>query len=113
MDFIEALNKKNVGLYLFCFGNITKEQYDVFNAFCNAFNVIVLCDKMSNCHLDNSIENAFPVLQALSEEDITELAPDLILTIRSNFSFNPEFKGFVARLKSIGLKIDNWYILVF
>ena len=29
LDFIEALNKKNVGLYLFCFGNITKEQYDV------------------------------------------------------------------------------------
>lgn len=29
LDFIEALNKNNVGLYLFCFGNITKEQYDV------------------------------------------------------------------------------------
>ena len=107
---VEYLNKKKILLVCGEGFIFNKEQYDVFNAFCNAFNVIVLCDKMSNCHLDNSIENAFPVLQALSEEDITELAPDLILTIRSNFSFNPEFKGFVARLKSIGLKIDNWYI---
>ena len=88
----------------------TQEQRDVFNDFCNAFNVVVLCDKMSNCHLDNSIENAFPVLQALNDEDVTEVAPDLILTIRGNFSFNPEFKGFVARLKGKGIKLDNWYI---
>lgn len=107
---VDYLNNKKILLVCGEGFVFTKEQSDVFNAFCNTFNVVVLCDKMSNCHLDNSIDNAFPVLQALSDEDITELAPDLILTIRGNFSFNPEFKGFVGRLKSKGFKIDNWYI---
>lgn len=89
---------------------LTEEQRLSIDVFCKKFNAIVLCDKMSNCHISNSIENAFPVLQALNRADISELAPNIIISIRANFSFNPEFKGFVKRIKSKALPIENWFI---
>ena len=67
----------------------TEEQYKILDEFCKKYDAVVLSDKMSNCHVSNSIENAFPVLQALSNADVTELAPDIIISIRANFSFNP------------------------
>lgn len=88
----------------------TEEQYKILDEFCKKYDAVVLSDKMSNCHVSNSIENAFPVLQALSNADVTELAPDIIISIRANFSFNPEFKGFVKRAKLKGSKIENWYV---
>ena len=30
-ELIEQLNQHNIGLYLFCFGEITNEHYDIFN----------------------------------------------------------------------------------
>lgn len=89
---------------------LSEQQRQALNDFCNKFDAAVLCDKMSNCHVDNSVENAFPVLQALGSADVTELAPDLIISIRSNFSFNPELKGFVSRVKKAGLKVENWFV---
>ena len=89
---------------------ITESQRDVLSEFCKKYDAIVLCDKMSNCHLNNGIENSFPVLQALSNADVSELAPDIVITIRANFSFNPEFKGFVKSAQLKGLKITNYYV---
>lgn len=89
---------------------ITELQKDALEKFCKNYDVAVLCDKMSNCHVSNSIENAFPVLQALNTADISELAPDIIISIRSNFSFNPEFKGFVKRAQKNGCKMENWFV---
>ena len=89
---------------------ITGSQRDALSDFCKKYDAIVLCDKMSNCHLNNGIENSFPVLQALSNADVSELAPDIVITIRANFSFNPEFKGFVKRAQVKGLKITNYYV---
>lgn len=86
----------------------TEEQKTAINDFCQKFDAAVLCDKMSNCHVSNSIENAFPLLQALNNADVNELAPDIILSIRNNFSFNPEFKDFVKRIHNH--KIENWFI---
>jgi len=89
---------------------ITELQKNALEKFCKNYDVAVLCDKMSNCHVSNSIENAFPVLQALNTADISELAPDIIISIRSNFSFNPEFKGFVKRAQKNECKMENWFV---
>lgn len=89
---------------------ITKEQHDALNAFCNKFDAVVLCDKMSNCHVDNAIQNTFPLLNAMNSLDLSELAPDVIISIRANFSFNPELKGRVKTMSSKGHKITNWFV---
>lgn len=86
----------------------TEEERLSLDTFCDKFDAIVLCDKMSNCHVNNSIENAFPTLQALSNVDVNELAPDVVISIRANYSFNPEFKAFMNRAK--GHKCENWCI---
>lgn len=86
----------------------TEEERQTLDSFCNMFDAIALCDKMSNCHLKNSIENAFQVLQALSNYDIQELAPDVVISIRANYSFNPEFKSFMSRISDH--KCENWCI---
>lgn len=87
---------------------LTEEERTSLDTFCDKFDAVVLCDKMSNCHVKNSIENAFPVLQALNNVDVNELAPDVVISIRANYSFNPEFKGFMNRAK--GHKCENWCI---
>lgn len=89
---------------------MSNSQTNTLEQFCNQYDVAVLCDKMSNCHLTNSIENAFPVLQAVSGKDIRELSPDIIISIRANFSFNPELKAFVKRARQMGAQIENWYV---
>lgn len=87
---------------------LTEEERTSLDSFCDKFDAVVLCDKMSNCHVKNSIENAFPVLQALNNVDVNELAPDVVISIRANYSFNPEFKGFMNNAK--GHKCENWCI---
>lgn len=88
----------------------TKNQLNDLELFSKKYDAIILSDKMSNCHMSNSIENAFAVLQALSGKDLTEIAPDIIISIRANFSFNPELKGLVRNLRSKGFKIENWFV---
>lgn len=87
---------------------LTDEERESVETFCDKFDAVVLCDKMSNCHVNNSIENAFQVLQALNSADVNELAPDIVISIRANYSFNPEFKGFMNRAKEH--KCENWCI---
>lgn len=87
---------------------LTKEEQAALDTFISKFDCIVLSDKMSNCHHDYAIENAFPVLQAMSRGDVEDCTPDVILSIRANYSFNPEFKGFVSKCSNA--KMENWYI---
>lgn len=87
---------------------LTEKQRCFIEYFCDKFDAIVLCDKMSNCHVRNSIENAFPTLQALNKLDVNELAPDIVISVRANYSFNPEFKRFMKRAK--GHKCENWFV---
>lgn len=89
---------------------ISEKQSAALESFCKKFDAAVLCDKMSNCHVSRSIENAFAVLQALADKDFTELSPDVIISIRANFSFNPELKNFVKILKDKGCRIENWFV---
>jgi len=85
---------------------LNEKQNQQLDQFLNSFDAVVLADKMSNCHHTYSIENAFPILQAISNKDVSEMKPDLIITCRANYSFNPEFKGFVKRCG----KIEHWYV---
>lgn len=87
---------------------LAEEERESIETFCDKFDAVVLCDKMSNCHVTNSIENTFPILQALNNIDAKELAPDIVISIRANYSFNPEFKSFMSSIK--GHKCENWCI---
>ena len=83
-------------------------ELKALDSFCQKFDCIILSDKISNCHHRYAVENAFPTLQAMSHGDVEETIPDVIISIRSNYSFNPEFKSFVKRCAST--KIENWYV---
>lgn len=87
---------------------LSEDERESVETFCDKFDAVVLCDKMSNCHVRNSIENTFPVLQAINNVDVTELAPDVVISIRANYSFNPEFKGFMKRISRH--RCENWCI---
>lgn len=87
---------------------LREEERIALDAFCVKFDAVVLCDKISNCHVKNSIENSFPMLQAINALDVNELSPDIVISIRANYSFNPEFKGFMNRARS--RKCENWCI---
>lgn len=90
-------------------GNPLKEaEQNALDAFCQKFDCVILSDKISNCHHKYAVENAFPTLQAMSHGDVAETVPDIIISIRTNYSFNPEFKSFIKRCAST--KIENWYV---
>lgn len=89
---------------------LTESQRNVIESFAQKYDAVILSDKMSNCHTSVSVENAFAVMQALSGKDLTEIAPDIIISIRANFSFNPELKGLIGLLKGKGFKIQNWFV---
>ena len=87
----------------------TEEQNKALDDFTRKFDCVILADKMSNCHVYHCVENAFPVLNALSNADVRDVAPDIIITIRANYSFNPEFKTFVNKAKKYQT-IEHWYV---
>lgn len=89
---------------------LTENQKNDLESFAKKYDAIVLSDKMSNCHTFASVENAFAVMQALSGKDLMEIAPDIIISIRANFSFNPELKALIKNLKNKGYKIENWLV---
>lgn len=87
---------------------LSEDERESVETFCDKYDAVVLCDKISNCHVKNSIENAFVTVQALTSYDINELAPDVVISIRANYSFNPEFKSFMNCAK--GHRCENWCI---
>ena len=89
---------------------ISSEQNNVLNCFCKKTGAVVLCDKMSNCHVNNGIQNAYTVISALNNADVTNLSPDIIISIRANFSFNDSLKNFVNKVKKNGIQAENWYV---
>lgn len=107
-DVAQKLRNKRVMIICGEGFTLTKEQSEILDNFCNTFDVAVLSDKMSNCHVQNSIENAFAVLRAVNEIDVNNLVPEIVISIRSNYSFNPESKSFFKRAQDC--RIENWYV---
>ena len=93
--FAEYLLSKKILVVLGEGQPMTKDQSNSLNNFVKKFDCILMADKMSNCHHENVLENSLPLLLALSNADLEELRPDLIITCRANYSFNDAFKGFV------------------
>lgn len=85
---------------------MTTEQSNVLEKFVKKYDCIMMADKMSNCHHENVLENSLPLLLALSNADLEELRPDIIITCRANYSFNDAFKGFVRKCGGI----EHWYV---
>lgn len=88
---------------------LSDTQKESLNSFIQRFGAVVLADKMSNCHGEGIIENSFSLIGALSSADVKELSPDVVISIRSNYSFNPESKGLINRF-SAQRKVTNWYV---
>lgn len=109
-DVAKQLSEKKVAVVCGEGFMITREQNSILDRFCEKTGAVVLCDKMSNCHVNNGIQNAFTVISALNNADVTSLAPDIIISIRANFSFNDSLKNFVNKVKKNGIKADNWYV---
>ncbi len=86
---------------------MTTEQYAILDSFVKKYDSILLADKMSNCHHENILENSLPTLLALSNADVEELKPNIIITCRANYSFNDAFKSFVRKC---GSGIEHWYV---
>lgn len=107
-DVAQKLRNKRVMIICGEGFTLTKEQSEILDNFCNTFDVAVLSDKMSNCHVQNSIENAFAVLRAVNEIDVNNLVPEIVISIRSNYSFNPESKSFFKR--ATDCRIENRYV---
>lgn len=107
-DVAQKLRNKRVMIICGEGFTLTKEQSEILDNFCNIFDVAVLSDKMSNCHVQNSIENAFAVLRAVNEIDVNNLVPEIVISIRNNYSFNPESKSFFKR--ATDSRIENWYV---
>lgn len=74
-------------------------QNDAFNKsideFTNNFDAIILTDKISNCHAQNSVLNTTVVLSILNSEEKNNLRPDVVITIGGNYIFNNELKAFL------------------
>lgn len=107
-EIAEALSGRKIILVCGEGNPLSEEEQRFLEAFLDKYDCIALCDKMSNVHHPYAIENAFPVLQAMSRGDVKECTPDIVLSIRANYSFNPEFKSFVNRCQD--RSIQNWYI---
>lgn len=89
---------------------ISQEQNKILDEFCRKTGAVVLCDKMSNCHVENSIYNSLTLLSAINNGDLTKLVPDIIISIRANFVFNDNLKVFVTRAKANNSSIENWFV---
>lgn len=106
-EFANCLLEKKILIVLGEGQPMTTEHFDILDKFVKKYDCILLADKMSNCHHENILENTLPLLLALSNTDLEELRPDLIITCRANYSFNDAFKGFVRKC---GGGIEHWYV---
>lgn len=73
--------------------------------FTRTYNCVILTDKLSNCHHDRSIENAFSIFYAMSTEERELCAPDIVISLFGNYIFNGEMKRY---LKAFTKNIEHW-----
>lgn len=75
--------------------------------FARRFDCVILADKLSNCHTSRTIETAYLALRSMTLEQTTELAPDIVITLFGNYTFNGELKNY---LLSTGKSFEVWDI---
>lgn len=73
--------------------------------FAERFDCVILADKLSNCRSSRSIETAYLALRSMTREQSAELAPDVVISLFGNYTFNGELKGY---LTSTGKPFEVW-----
>jgi 2-succinyl-5-enolpyruvyl-6-hydroxy-3-cyclohexene-1-carboxylate synthase len=73
-----------------------KQFVDAFDAFAKAYDCAILADKLANCHHRLAVKASFMSFHAMQGVDPPDLAPDVVITLFGNFSFNNEVKSFLA-----------------
>jgi 2-succinyl-5-enolpyruvyl-6-hydroxy-3-cyclohexene-1-carboxylate synthase len=86
---------------------IPEELNQILDRLTSVINFVILTDNISNCKQKHAIVNTFTTLRAMSVQDQTDLAPDVVLSIGANFVFNLEIKGFLGAYKD---ELENWQI---
>ncbi len=65
------------------------------NAFSENYNVVVLTDKISNCHADNAIINTTITMSVMKYNQAPALQPDIVISVGANYIFNKEIKSYL------------------
>jgi 2-succinyl-5-enolpyruvyl-6-hydroxy-3-cyclohexene-1-carboxylate synthase len=65
----------------------------------------ILADRLGNCHQPHTIQSAFMSFYAMGEEQRASLAPDVVISLNGNYSFNGEIKNWLGTL---GGSFENW-----
>lgn len=73
--------------------------------FAERFDCAILADRLSNCRHPRAIQTAYLALRALTPDEVSDLAPDIVLSLFGNYSFNGEIKGY---LRSTGRAFECW-----
>ena len=72
-----------------------KETETAEEEFAKRYNVAVITDNISNCHANNSFNNASITLSILKESQWDNLNPDIVITVGANYIFNNDMKGYL------------------
>lgn len=83
----------------------TERFKNAVNAFTSNFDAVILSDKLSNCHSNNSILNTTVVLSILVPNERLNFHPDIVITIGGNYIFNGEIKSYLKIAP-----IDHWQV---
>lgn len=73
-----------------------KQFLDAFDAFAARTDCAILADKLANCHHPRAIQSSFMSFHAMHGVDPPDVAPDVVITLFGNFSFNNEVKSWLA-----------------
>lgn len=73
--------------------------------FSEKYQSVVFTDKISNCHVPNSINNVSITLDILNRKQNIELQPDIVITIGGNYIFNGEIKAWLKKGNS-----EHWLV---
>ncbi|MFK8252341.1 2-succinyl-5-enolpyruvyl-6-hydroxy-3-cyclohexene-1-carboxylic-acid synthase [Ancylobacter terrae] len=75
--------------------------------FAERFNCAILTDKLANCHHPRAVESAYLALHSMNDKQMADLAPDIVISLFGNYTFNGELKGY---LKFAGEQYECWDI---
>lgn len=102
---ISELRKYNKIMFLFGEGYGYSEKYiELLNNVFEKYNCMISVEHMSNIHCDGSLRT-FIVTESISEDEVSDIIPDIIITFGANFA--SDFKN---KLRENHLKFRHWRV---
>lgn len=83
---------------------ISVQETQKIEAFCEAYNVTIVCDHLANLHIKNKIENNL-LFSHLSNVEWDSVKPDVVVTMNGNLVLN--VKGQMRRFSG---SMEHWHI---